>query len=278
MFGSGLLFLIIIGVIIALLFKAKPTPKRSKGQIGEERVQRLLSQLGAEYELFNDLYVPKSNGELTQIDHVLLSLYGIFVIETKNYDGWIFGQEHEKNWTQAIYQKKSRFYNPIMQNHTHMKALKQAVAIDVPMYSIIVFSDEVTLKFKEPFKKAHVIQNRVLLQTIQQYRAVQMSEEQLLAISAMLRSFIPTTNAKKREIERQHLQHVQQVKSGKVRREPIATRSMKSRTQATQVPSKHTCPRCGSELVLRNGKHGPFYGCQQFPKCRFTLQEENITN
>ena len=59
-----------------------------------------------------------------QIDHVVVSIYGIFVIETKNYSGWIFGDENSQYWAQVIYKTKNRFYNPILQNRGHIKALQ----------------------------------------------------------------------------------------------------------------------------------------------------------
>ena len=240
-----------------------------KGYVGEQRIRKLLDSLGEDYTVFNDIYVPKKDGKTTQIDHVLLSPYGIFVIETKNYTGWIFGQEQQKNWTQTIYNKKSRFYNPIMQNNTHVKALKHYADTDVPMQSIIVFSNAATLKFKEPFQQAHVIQNKQLKRTIQQYTVRQISAEQLSYISQLLKSLNPTTSKQKSEIKKQHLQHVKEtVKPGQ------KVGAMRKERALEPIPITSTsieaCPKCGSTLVLRQGKRGPFYGCQGFPKCRFT--------
>lgn len=73
----------------------------------------MLRKLGDEYLIYHDFYVEKKDGKTAHIDHVVLSKYGIFVIETKNYKGWIFGNETQKNWMQVIYKKKTRFYNPI---------------------------------------------------------------------------------------------------------------------------------------------------------------------
>lgn len=157
-----------LGFIFVTSIILKSVFPQLKGYIGEKRIRKLLDSLGEEYTVFNDVYVPKKSGEMTQVDHVLLSPYGIFVIETKNYSGWIFGQEQQKYWTQTIYNKKSRFYNPILQNNTHIKALRQHLNIDVPMHSIVVFSNAATFRFKEPFLQAYVIQNKQLKRTIQQ--------------------------------------------------------------------------------------------------------------
>jgi hypothetical protein len=60
----------------------------------------------------------------TQIDHIVVSNYGIFVIETKNYKGWIMGNEYDEYWRQVIYKRKEKLYNPIKQNYGHILALK----------------------------------------------------------------------------------------------------------------------------------------------------------
>jgi len=100
--------------------------------------------------LFNIL-IPTENGATTEIDVLLICPKGLFVFECKNYSGWIFGNEAQKNWTQMLPKgrgrsHKERFYNPVMQNAAHIKHLKNLVGENVPMHSIIVFSDRCTLK------------------------------------------------------------------------------------------------------------------------------------
>ena len=305
-----------------------------KGYVGERRIRQLLEKLGEEYTIFNDLYVPKKDGKLTQIDHLVVSPYGIFVIETKNYTGWIFGQEQQRNWTQTIYQNKSRFYNPIMQNQTHIKALQHYIDVDVPMHSVIVFSNAATLKFKEPFQTAQVIQNRQLKRTIKRYSTPLISTEQLNYMTHLLQSLVPTSSKQKREIKNMHLQHVKKVSSaGKSKskrtqskldgkstlatKDKITNGNMTSKMLApaevlTATPTDHEvvtntvaldeqivtmeekltttmtprekdsasitdlCPKCGSYLTVRKGKFGVFYGCQAFPKCRFTKPASEV--
>ena len=97
------------------------------------------------------VYLPKSNNETTEIDVLLISPKGIIVFESKNYSGWIFGNEKYKNWTQTLPQGKGRshkehFFNPIMQNNLHIKYLKAIIGEDIPIYSIIAFSERCTLK------------------------------------------------------------------------------------------------------------------------------------
>ena len=80
-----------------------------KGWLGEKVTQfGLWHQLNDQtYRRFHDVIVPARNGT-TQIDHLLVSCYGIFVVETKNYNGWIFGDEHAAQWTVSQFGKKFR--------------------------------------------------------------------------------------------------------------------------------------------------------------------------
>ena len=100
--------------------------------------------------LFN-IYIPKGENGTTEIDVLLITTKGLFVFESKNYSGWIFGDEDKRNWYQTPPQgkgksRKESFYNPIMQNRTHIKHLKALLGESIPMHSIITFSDRCTLK------------------------------------------------------------------------------------------------------------------------------------
>ena len=91
------------------------------------------------YHLIKNVTFPTEDGT-TQIDHVIVSIYGIFVIETKNYKGWIFGREKQKEWTQQIYKTKNKFQNPLRQNYKHTKTLEKLLNLsDKEIYSVIVF-------------------------------------------------------------------------------------------------------------------------------------------
>ncbi len=100
--------------------------------------------------LFNIL-IPKWKGETTEIDVLLVCAKGIFVFECKNFSGWIFGNELQKKWTQTLPLgrgrcQKEQFYNPIMQNASHIRHLKNLIGINLPIWSIIVFSDRCEFK------------------------------------------------------------------------------------------------------------------------------------
>ena len=100
---------------------------------------------GAKF-LFN-VYIPKDNGETTEIDVLMISPKGIFVFESKNYSGWIFGSEQDEDWTQSLFcrghePQKEHFFNPVLQNKWHIKHLCELLKIKQEhVYSVIVFSD-----------------------------------------------------------------------------------------------------------------------------------------
>lgn len=136
-------------------FKKQPKIKsqaQQKGVIGENLV-KLKSQ---EY-LNSEIYIPFHNvtiynGEKTvQIDHIFLSIYGIFILETKHYSGWIYGNPYHKTWTQTFQNNKRQFQNPIHQNYGHIKFLENFLTIEFEKFhSVIVFSGESELKTSFP--------------------------------------------------------------------------------------------------------------------------------
>lgn len=130
----------------------KDFEKQLKGIAGESIIQLLLNspQLGYR-KILKNIYVPYGN-QTTEIDVVMIHETGIYVIESKNYSGWIFGNENQKQWTQMLnsYTKK-RFYNPVWQNRTHIRALSNYTNIDKSkIKSYIVFSDRCELKAVPP--------------------------------------------------------------------------------------------------------------------------------
>lgn len=147
---SILLILIIIGFVLIVAFKPF-----IKGKIGEfavsTHVKLYLDQ--EKYILLNDSTLPDERNGTTQIDHILLSPYGIFVIETKNYKGWIFGGERQKTWTQKIYKKTYKFQNPLYQNYKHQKVIEEILADVVDpelIHSIVVFMPDCEFKTQMP--------------------------------------------------------------------------------------------------------------------------------
>lgn len=125
-----------------------------KGKAGEFAVQlHVKLYLKEKYIVLNDCTLPDDEKETTQIDHILLSPYGIFVIETKNYKGWIFGGEHQKTWTQKLFKQSFKFQNPLHQNYKHVKVLQSVLQdiVDVDyIHSAVVFMSECEFKTAMP--------------------------------------------------------------------------------------------------------------------------------
>lgn len=119
-----------------------------KGNYGEFLTFTKLEKLSDQNKLLTNLYIPRDDGTTTEVDLVMISPTGIYVFESKNYSGWIFGDEKNKNWTQTLENgQKNRFYNPIWQNKAHINALKAVLNLnDDAFKSYIIFSERCTLK------------------------------------------------------------------------------------------------------------------------------------
>ncbi len=146
---NSLIFITIIFLGIAIFIKWK-LPVWI-GRSGERFVSRKLHQLDpTHYVILNDLMLPSDgNSTATQIDHVVISNFGIFCIETKSYKGWIFGNANQEFWAQVIYRFKDRFYNPLRQNFAHIKAIENLLGtqrIKSSIISLVAFPDADKLK------------------------------------------------------------------------------------------------------------------------------------
>ena len=242
-----MIFAIILAVVVLILVVWL---RSSKGRIGEHRVAHILSRLPEDrYRVINNLLLRTSSGGTTQIDHVVISEYGIFVIETKFYKGWIYGGENSEFWTQNIYGNKYTLRNPILQNAGHVRALRQLLKDygDIPFIPIVAFSRQATLGVSSG---TPVIYGNQIRKVIGQFKEKRIAPDALTGIyNKLIESNIPDSKESRRE-------HIRNVRSYEDRRN-IAVASGK-------------CPRCGGNLVLRHGKYGSFYGCSNYPRCKFT--------
>ena len=120
-----------------------------KGLYGEYLIFNKLKQIEGYSKSLLNAYIPKKNGDSTELDLIFIHEKGIYVIESKNYSGWIYGDEKSLNWTQTFKSgKKFKFYNPIKQNHSHIKHLRENLKdlYNHNYFSLIVFSDRCELK------------------------------------------------------------------------------------------------------------------------------------
>ena len=241
--------------IIVIFFKSST----GKGVFGEWMLNSFLniSLNKAEYKLLKDVTLPTEDGS-TQIDHIIVSRYGIFVVETKNMKGWIFGSEHQKRWTQSIYGKTHSFQNPLHQNYKHTKTLQKLLDLDDgKVFSVVVFVGEATLKTDMP---NNIVRPRGLLKFIKAHdRAIFTPREMENIIDSIERTRFSKSFSTHRE-------HVENLKTKK---------SQESKDSTQEKYGNLTCPRCGNDLVARTVKRGQnignqFYGCKSYPKCRYT--------
>ena len=201
------------------------------------------------YHLIKNVTLPTEDGT-TQIDHIIVSEYGIFVVETKNMKGWIFGDEKQKFWTQKIYKHTNKFQNPLHQNYKHIKTIQNTLDIDQDkIFSVIVFAGESKFKTKMP---ENVSQGIRYIDYIKSKTKKILSKDEVSEIISKIES------GRLSESFKTHQEHVKHVKD-------IIDKKSKQ------------CPKCGSELILRTAKRGAnagnqFYGCSNYPKCRYTTQ------
>ena len=158
-------------VLSALVTIIKP---RIKGKMVEATVSMLLKKLDKnKYQVVNDVLLSAEcgNTRTTQIDHVVVSIYGIFSIETKNYKGQIYGLESSAKWTQNIYGHKHSFMNPIYQNYAHVKALNALLQShgyeNIPVFSIVTFPGDAVLKIKTT--KSQVVKRGAVTKTVKNF-------------------------------------------------------------------------------------------------------------
>lgn len=245
LFPMAIVFLI----AFALVYVRYKMPEW-KGKFSEGLVNRKLLGLSDEYIVFSNLLF-ENNGYSTQIDHLVVSPYGVFVIETKGYKGWILGGEYSENWTQNIYGKTFTLYNPIKQNDGHVRFLRHLLKcrVDIPLIPIVVFNNDAELKVHV---KNHIVINRSsLISTIRKHRNSVLTKE---TIDWVVNTIVTNSTSADRDELKKHTENVY---------------ARKYRT--AQSISNGVCPDCGGSLVLRKGKFGNFYGCSNYPKCKFKM-------
>lgn len=235
----------IVAVIILVLFIAVllflKSPK-TKGAVGE-----LLVELSLGGNIPNEKYVINNlllynESKSHQIDHIIIRKTGVFVVETKNYSGQIYGQDNQREWTQVLDygREKHRFYNPIRQNKSHIYALSKIIGRKDCFVSIIVFPKADIMTYFDAYVGSVSDMKRWLKQ----------DREEILTAT---------------EIEQIYTQLIDYKNNPRLTKEQHIHNIYKLR----QSIENNICPRCGNDLVMRKGKYGSFYGCKGYPYCKF---------
>lgn len=234
--GNGMeaLLLLIIFIIVAVIFISVVNYETSqyqeqtrnsffevfsdKGKNGEYELVSSLERLDGYKRFIINCYLPASSGGTSEVDVILLHESGIYVLEEKNYDGWIFGSENQQYWTETFYDghggsKKYRFYNPIYQNNTHIKNLRRYLNdSSLPFYSGIVFSDRCELKKINLSSGKHcVVKCRELLPAIQRNMARMGQQLTPAKIDELYEKLYPLTQVSE-EVKKKHIEQAERAK------------------------------------------------------------------
>ena len=222
---------------------------QAKGRIGENHIATTLNaKLPDDYLTLNNLYLPLPDGTTTQIDHVIVSRFGVFVVETKTYSGWIFADANSKYWTQILYQERNRFQNPLRQNYRHIYTLSNLLKLHKQYFhNVVAFDDYCEFKVGMP---EGVTYFSTLTRYITSFQDILFTDKQVKQIAEAIEAWQATVTDNDKE---SHVYHLYQRHEG---------------VQITDAAPR--CPYCGGEMVLRKKKNSTeqFYGCKSYPKCR----------
>lgn len=201
------------------------------------------------FHLIKNVTLPTEGGT-TQIDHIIVSEFGVFVIETKNMKGWIFGRPNQKTWTQKIYKHSSKFQNPLHQNYKHVKTLEALLGLnEQQVHSVVVFIGDSTFKTEMP---ENVTYGGGYARYIKSKNTPVLTESQVIEIVSKIKQGRLAPSLK---TNREHVRHVKTIVVEK------------------EVNNAPNCPKCGGLMVVRKTRKGQnigkqFWGCVKFPQCR----------
>lgn len=239
------------------------------------------------YRELNNITIPTPDGT-TQIDHVLVSRYGIFVIEAKNMNGWIFGDAKSAEWTQSFPGGKFRFQNPLRQNYRHTKCLAEFLGIEHDkLHSVVMFWGESTFKTKMPEN----VLDRGYSSYIKNKTQVLFTDEEVdQIVEAITTGRLPRTWATRNQhiasLRERHAKPVTGSAPFSATSKPKATRAATTSTPSNLIfgtistpavrekeDAAPSCPICSGPMVKRSAKRGAntgneFWGCSRYPGCR----------
>jgi hypothetical protein len=148
-----ILFALVVGFVIGRYLAGRAYRSPAFQNRGEALLSRVAqTNFGSpDYHLMNHVTLQMKDGT-TQIDHILVSRFGVFVIETKDYKGWIFANANQANWTQVLFNAKFKFQNPTLQNFRHVCAVQDVLDFLPPgaVKSAVVFTGEAEFKTEVP--------------------------------------------------------------------------------------------------------------------------------
>lgn len=182
----------------------------SSGQQGEVVVNNLIKKVinnkvlsaASNVSHYTSVLLTNDNDELTEIDHLIVSPVGVFVIESKNYSGYIFGSQHQAKWTQTLTGRKTQFMNPLRQNYKHCLAVSRLLGVVDGVESLVLFHDKASFKTKFPPNVRYVSELEAFLSG---FTHVKFTDSQLEEFNTRLAKVISVTT---REDFKQHISEV----------------------------------------------------------------------
>ena len=207
-----------------------------RGYFGEIKTGNILNSLPKkDYKVLNNLMLYSDN-KTHQIDHLVVSKYGIFVIEMKNYQGKVVGNEFKDNWKQFIGSKTNLFYSPVKQNYGHMRCISDVLDMSMNnLIPIIVFPSETTVETECQY----IVNQDNLIKYIRSFK-----EKKKIDIDSVYSKLVSLNITDNRRNK-----HVKSIKN-----------NIKNDNKKVE---QGICPKCGSKMFDK----GKYMACS---KCKYT--------
>ena len=282
-----------------------------KGKQGEKQVAKVIAKLKKrDFICFNDVLLPSYGRKNTsrdkdycerdayalatsQIDHILVSTRGIFVIETKSHIGKIIGSEQAQYWEQRLSGQSRSFYNPLLQNASHVKVLKKLLSFvpDEAFVSVIVFTEASGLNIKADkiVMKRRLLPDKIIDRTlipservVKKWwnfykKEIRLDESKIVLF---LDNLLEELRRRKKILTRDEIKEIAEmvenfsINDRKTRKGHIQYAKNTAKNISREIRNG-ICPRCGGMLVVRKTGNGDFLGCENFPRCRFTCRYDS---
>ncbi len=234
--------LIIIDIILIITYIiVAPYIKDIIGWFGEHWVKKELKKLPKDkYKIINDIMISVDN-KTYQIDHIVFSNYGIFVIETKQYNGYFTGSKYDKKWVRHSGSKKYYYTNPIRQNYGHVKAICEFLNLEeTKVFNIVCIPSRAKLNIEHD---GELTRNYNIADKIYSFK------DEIIDNPDMYYQKIKESNITSKKVRIEHNENIK---------------------KNIKKFDEKMCPKCGGKLVERSSDYGLFIGCSNYPKCKYT--------
>lgn len=229
------------------------------GDIGEY-ITKYYLKASTDAIILRDVFIKTDEGNTSQIDIVMIGNKGVYVIEVKSYDNAnIYGNGKNRTWYYYLGGKRYDIYSPVIQNRNHIKHLKNLLKDfgDIPFFSgVVILCNDIKveninadLQNTYEFVCDSMPSLSRALNLVTENKPCVLSEQTKQEIS----KFIQANQIKDKQARKEHIEKIKTIKA-----------------EQETLKQENLCPYCKTPLVLRKGKYGNFYGCSNYPKCKYT--------